>query len=137
MLLRTKGEQRAYIEGYTMCANNLKKYLTPKGKQIFEGYLVPIKNAVENNDNETKGMKLQDFFTNYLDTQGLEDRIVRIRYKYSKEDKWTYTNVMLEVDLDYEGNYVWANTWDGDPNYIEVVGCIPVRCIYVQPFDIL
>lgn len=48
MKLRTKGEQKAYYDGYKMCAYSIEKYLTDEGKQKLEGLLMVVRNAVEN-----------------------------------------------------------------------------------------
>ena len=52
MTLRTKGEQKAYLDGYTMCADCIKKYLTDEGKQKLECLLMAVRNAVEIEDIE-------------------------------------------------------------------------------------
>lgn len=52
MMLRTKGEQKAYLDGYEMCADCIKKYLTDEGKQKLECLLVAVRNAVEIEDVE-------------------------------------------------------------------------------------
>lgn len=52
MMLRTKGEQRAYLDGYEMCADCIKKYLTDEGKRKLECLLLAVRNAVEIEDIE-------------------------------------------------------------------------------------
>lgn len=52
MMLRTKGEQRAYLDGFEMCADCIEKYLTDKGKRKLECLLSSIRNAVEIEDIE-------------------------------------------------------------------------------------
>lgn len=52
MRLRTPEEQRAYLDGYEMCAESIKKYLTNEGKKKLECLLTAVKNAVESEDNE-------------------------------------------------------------------------------------
>ena len=47
MKLRTKGEQKAYLDGFEMCAKCVKKYLSDKGKKILECQLMAVRNAVE------------------------------------------------------------------------------------------
>ena len=47
MTLRTKSEQRAYLDGYEMCAENIEKYLSDKGKKVLESLLVSVRNAVD------------------------------------------------------------------------------------------
>jgi len=52
MTLRTKGEQKAYLDGYEMCAECIDKYLTDEGKQKLECLLMGVRNAVEIEDIE-------------------------------------------------------------------------------------
>lgn len=52
MRLRTKGEQKAYLEGFEMCADCIEKYLTDKGKHKLECLLMAVRNAVEIEDIE-------------------------------------------------------------------------------------
>lgn len=52
MILRTKGEQKAYLDGYERCAECIKKYLSDKGKKILECQLMAVRNAVEIEDIE-------------------------------------------------------------------------------------
>lgn len=46
MTLRTKSEQKAYLDGFEMCAECIEKYLSDKGKKVLEGLLVSVRNAV-------------------------------------------------------------------------------------------
>ena len=50
MRLRTKGEQKAYLDGFERCAECVEQYLTVKGKNILEGLLMAVRNAVEIED---------------------------------------------------------------------------------------
>lgn len=52
MMLRTKSEQKAYLDGYEMCAECIEKYLTDEGKQILECLLTAVRNAVDIEDIE-------------------------------------------------------------------------------------
>ena len=52
MRLRTPDEQKAYLDGFEMCAKCLKKYLSDKGKKILECQLMAVRNAVEIEDIE-------------------------------------------------------------------------------------
>ena len=54
MTLRTKGEQRAYLNGFERCAECIKKYLSDKGKKILEFQLTAVRNAVEIEDIEPR-----------------------------------------------------------------------------------
>ncbi len=47
MLLRTKGEQKAYLDGYEKCADCIEKYLTDEGNQKLECLLEAVRNVVE------------------------------------------------------------------------------------------
>ena len=47
MKLRTKGEQKAYLDGYEMCADCIEKYLSDEGKQKLECLLMAVRSAVE------------------------------------------------------------------------------------------
>lgn len=46
MIPRTKDEQKAYLEGFEMCADCIEKYLTNEGKQKLECFLMAVRNAV-------------------------------------------------------------------------------------------
>jgi hypothetical protein len=50
MSLRTKGEQKAYLDGYEMCAECIEQYLSDDGKKKLECFLVAVRNAVETGD---------------------------------------------------------------------------------------
>ena len=51
-MLRTKCEQKAYLDGFEMCADCIEKYLTEEGKRKLECLLVAVRNAVEIEDIE-------------------------------------------------------------------------------------
>ena len=55
MTRRTKSEQRAYLDGFEMCAECIEKYLSDKGKKVLESLLVSVRNAVD--IEELKGEK--------------------------------------------------------------------------------
>lgn len=46
MRLRTKGEQKAYLDGFERCAECIKKYLSDKGKKILECQLMAVRSVV-------------------------------------------------------------------------------------------
>ena len=50
MTLRTKSEQKAYLDGFEMCAECVEKYLSNKGKKVLECLLISVRNAVEIED---------------------------------------------------------------------------------------
>lgn len=47
MKIRTKGEQKAYLDGFERCAECIKQYLSDKGKKILECQLTAVRSAVE------------------------------------------------------------------------------------------
>lgn len=50
MAIRTKSEQKAYLDGYEMCAECIEKYLSAEGKKQLECLLSAVRNAVEIED---------------------------------------------------------------------------------------
>lgn len=56
MTLRTKGEQKAYLDGYEMCAECIEQYLSNEGKKKLECLLMAVRNAVEIEDIEPQEM---------------------------------------------------------------------------------
>ena len=52
---RTKGEQKAYLDGFERCAECIKQHLSDKGKNILECQLMAVRNAVEIEDKAEKG----------------------------------------------------------------------------------
>lgn len=79
-------------------------------------------------------MSIKEFFK-YLDTKNIETQIVYLRYKYSWEDTWTYSNEILEVDMNVDGFYIWLNDWNEGQEDIEVLGSIPVSDVEVPLFE--
>ena len=58
MILRTKSEQKAYLDGFEMCAKCIENYLSNKGKKMLECLLISVRNAVDIEDIvELKGNK--------------------------------------------------------------------------------
>ena len=47
---RTKGEQKAYLDGFERCTECIKQYLSGKGKNILEWHLMAVRHAVETED---------------------------------------------------------------------------------------
>lgn len=60
MRLRTKGEQKAYIDGYERCAGCIKKYLSDEGKKQLECLLIAVRNAVEIEDIEPQESEVSE-----------------------------------------------------------------------------
>ena len=81
-------------------------------------------------------MTLDEFFE-WLKTQIIETMIVSLRYKYSWEEEWTYSNEILEIDFSISSDdfYIWLNDWDEGQTDVEVLGCIPLSEVVVSPFD--
>ena len=50
MTRRTKGEQRAYRDGYEMCGECIEKYLSEDGKKRLKALIVSVRNAVDIED---------------------------------------------------------------------------------------
>lgn len=66
-------------------------------------------------------MSLNDFFK-FLEDKETEDYIVSLRYKYSWEDDWNYSNEILE----YYEDYIWLNDWNEGYDEVEVLGYIAI-----------
>lgn len=73
-------------------------------------------------------MSIKEFFK-YLETKNIETQIVYLRYKYSWEDDWIYSNQILEVDID--GSYIWNSDWNEGQEDVEVLGFIAVSDVEV------
>lgn len=69
-------------------------------------------------------MPLDEFFKLIKD-KPIEDYVVKLRYRYSFEDDWTYSNEILEWDPDLD-DYEWCNDWYEGYDEIEVLGYIAV-----------
>lgn len=59
MMLRTKGEQKAYMDGFEMCAECIEKYLTEENKRKLECLLLAVRNAVEIEDIEPQNYSIK------------------------------------------------------------------------------
>lgn len=81
MMLRTKGEQKAYLDGYEMCAQCIEKYLTDKGKQKLECLLIAVRNAVEIAD------KLTEETEEDTDQKSLEEWTAGEEYRWESEEE--------------------------------------------------
>lgn len=74
-------------------------------------------------------------FAKYLKTKDIETQIVYLRYKYSWEDTWIYSNQILEVDMNVDGFYIWQSDWNEGQEDVEVLGCIAVDDVEVPLFE--
>lgn len=50
MSLRTKEEQKAYLDGFERCGECIEKYLTKEGKRKLKIFIEAVRNAVEIED---------------------------------------------------------------------------------------
>ena len=75
-------------------------------------------------------MLLNDFFKYLRDEEIIEDYIVRLRYKYSWEDDWNYSNEILEWEPDLT-IYIWNVDWNEGYDDIEVLGYIAIADVEV------
>jgi len=73
-------------------------------------------------------------FNEWLETQPIEDKLVYLKYKYSHEEEWTFSNEILEVEMSVDGCYVWLNDWDEGQQDVEILGCIAISDIDVPAF---
>ena len=78
-------------------------------------------------------MSIKEFFK-YLETKDIETQIVYLRYKYSWEDTWTYSNEILKVDTSVDGFYIWNSDWNEGQEDVEILGCIAVSDVGVPLF---
>lgn len=60
MRLRTKGEQKAYLDGFERCAECIKQYLSDEGKKKLECLLMAVRNAVKIEDIEPQESEDKD-----------------------------------------------------------------------------
>lgn len=75
-------------------------------------------------------MSLNDFFKYLIDEKIIESYIVKLRYKYSWEDDWNYSNEILEWEPDLT-TYVWNTDWNEGYDNVEVLGYIAVADVDV------
>ena len=73
-------------------------------------------------------------FMEHLKTKPIETQIVYLRYKHSWEDTWTYSNQILEVDMDEKDFYIWNSDWNEGQEDVEILGCVAVSDVEVPLF---
>lgn len=73
-------------------------------------------------------MTENDFYKYLKDKEIRDDYIVSLRYKYSWEDDWNYSNEFLEY---YEEDYIWLNDWDEGYDEVEVLGYVSIADVEV------
>ena len=79
-------------------------------------------------------MSIKDLML-YLKTKEIETQIVYLRYKYTWENAWTYSNEILNVDMSVDGFYIWSSDWNEGQEDVEVLGCIAVSNVEVPCFN--
>ena len=60
-----------------------------------------------------------------------DDYIVRVRYKYSFEEKWTYSNEYLEYDG--PAGWCWIYDWYEGQQDVEFLGFMAIEDIDIPP----
>lgn len=78
-------------------------------------------------------MTEKDFYE-WLKAQPYDDKIVSLKYKYSFEREWTYSNELLEVDPTADDPYIWETDWYEGQDEVEVLGCISISDVAVPTF---
>ena len=73
-------------------------------------------------------------FIEWLRNQPLNDKLVYMRYKYSWEDHWIYSNEYLRADADVM-DYTWDNDWDEGQEDVEFLGCIDIDELNIPLFE--
>lgn len=80
-------------------------------------------------------MTLEEF-NDYLKTLPyIEAQVVYMRYKYSWQNEWEYSNELLNVDMNVSGYYVWDNDWHEGQEDVEILGCIALSDIKIKTFE--
>lgn len=99
-MLRTKSEQKAYLDGYEMCAECIENYLSDKGKQKLECLLVAVRNAVEIEDIDP------------LESE--DDKVTRSEQRFEKAVKMLkeeYTYAMANCSINKPIAYALYRVW--------------------------
>lgn len=63
------------------------------------------------------------------------DKLVRIRYKYSWEKEWTYSNEILQVYFNSDRLYEWLDDWNEGQEQVEILGCVDIDNILIECFE--
>lgn len=98
---RTKGEQKAYLDGYEMCGECLEDYLTDEGKQRLECLLMAVRSAVEIDDEENESKEMSKEKTIRV-LEALENDFLYDDEGYaddSKEYKDTVIALRMAIDM--------------------------------------
>ena len=59
-----------------------------------------------------------------------QDYIIKLKYRYSFEEKYTIENQILEYDGS-ENEYIWLDDWDEGQDDVEVLGYIAVQDVQI------
>lgn len=79
-------------------------------------------------------MTLDEFFQKLKESNAVhQDYIVKLKYKYDYEDKYTIRNEILEYDPDANllGDYIWLNDWNEGQTDVTVLGYIGVQDVNI------
>ena len=74
-----------------------------------------------------RGCTIEQFFE-YMKENNLFEVIVNIRYKYSYENNYTYSNEYLCYHFEHD-TFEWLNDWDEGQKDVEILGYISVDSI--------
>lgn len=59
-----------------------------------------------------------------------QDYIVKLKYRYSFEERYTIENQILEYDGS-ENEYIWLDDWNEGQDDVEVLGYIAVQDVQI------
>ena len=79
-------------------------------------------------------MTLDEFFQKLKEQNAVhQDYIVKLKYKYDYEDKYTIRNEILEYDPDANllGDYIWLNDWNEGQTDVTVLRYIGVQDVNI------
>lgn len=104
MTVRTKSEQKAYLDGYEMCAECIERYLSNEGKKKLESLLMAVRYAVEIEDIEPQESELSQ----EVDTVKKYQKIQEIVTKWQSDPKMkfdtSYYNMAKILEVLEDGN---------------------------------
>ena len=107
---RTKGEQRAFRDGYEMCGECIEKYLTEGGKKRLNTLIMSVRNAVDIEDlpNSAEGeyIKKEELLGKMAD-------YVSSGYAESANDFEEYSKIVNDLQ-----SYSFPNREKGVPEFL-------------------
>lgn len=75
-------------------------------------------------------MTLEQFFKEIDEAPVYQDYLVRLKYKYEWEDKYTYDNIVLECGEDFN-TWIWSWDWNEGQTDVTVIGYVAIDDIPV------